>query len=390
MTSDIKQEPVSPGLVPLTCSGGVDSACMGLSEQADVRGRRPASGPDSPASKIVVIIVGYYNAGDVVCCLRALAKARCEPVFDIFVAENGGPVGAAALLAALSDDWQLCSPIRVPDAVRGCAAEGTIYSFVLAARTCATETRVHVLQMTDNLGYAGAVNACLRPLLRTDDWHAAWILNPDTEPAPSALFELAVYADKHGKGMVGSKIAPQPSTPPVSNCGLRWSRLSARTVSIQSDTLEGRGDDLPLDAPSGASVLVTRALLERIGLMDERYFLFFEDLEWGYRAKQLGQVGFAEKSVVWHQGGTTLGSFGTRKTRSQLSVYLDFRNRILFVRDKHKPWLVWTAFMQLVHLATFIPSGSFSNLIAGGLGLLAGIRGEIGRPDDLVSKHRAG
>ena len=70
--------------------------------------------------------------------------------------------------------------------------------------------------------------------------------------------------------------------------------------------------DLPafeatLDCISGASLYVTRACVENIGLMDERFFLYYEDADWSARAKRYG-LGYAPDSIVPHRGGTTIGS----------------------------------------------------------------------------------
>jgi N-acetylglucosaminyl-diphospho-decaprenol L-rhamnosyltransferase len=253
---------------------------------------------------------------------------------------------------------------------------------------------VHVVQMSENLGYAGAINAWLRTLLKLPGWHAVWILNPDTEPTPSALLELAKYAKTHAKGMVGSRIVDPSKPGEVAIRGLRWNRIAARTtavdrrasVAIEPDSTEVEAQ---LDAPSGASLYVTRDLIDRIGLMDERYFLYFEDLEWGCRAKALGALGYAHQSIVPHEGGTTIGSAATRAGSSRLSVYLEFRNRILFVRQWHRAWLPWTVVMQAVHIAAFMSVGSFRNMYAAARGLSAGLRGEVGRPDRILQSHLA-
>jgi GT2 family glycosyltransferase len=135
-----------------------------------------------------------------------------------------------------------------------------------------------------------------------------------------------------------------------------------------------------LDSPSGASLYATREAIERIGVMDERYFLYFEDLEWGCRAKREGRVGYAHRSIVVHKGGTTIGSAARRKDRSALSVYLSSRNAILFVKDYYPAWLPWTVVMQCVHIGAFALAGSFRNVTASFRGLAAGLASEIGKP----------
>jgi GT2 family glycosyltransferase len=267
-------------------------------------------------------------------------------------------------------------------------------NFTLPRDAVSGDANVYVALMPENLGYAGAINALLRPLLQLPGWHAAWILNPDTEPAPSALFELADYARKHQKGMVGSRIICATHPDDVHVCGLSWRKLTARTVEIDHSTAaycESGPNNVEayIDSPDGASIYVSRSLIERIGLMDECYFLYFEDVEWGLRAKKLDELGYAYRSVVWHKGGTTTGSAGTRAGRSKFVVYMEFRNRIIFVRHQHAAWLPWTVLMQAVHMATYLAAGAFTNMLAAGRGVLAGLSGEIGRPDDILQAHTA-
>jgi GT2 family glycosyltransferase len=341
---------------------------------------RPKAQPD-----VVVIVVGFGNVADIVLCLRALARIRRGQRFDVFIAENGGPEAFSALRDALTGPDSPCGQLQddsnfvTPPSAADCIA------FSLPRAGASDETLVHVAQMPENLGYAGAINGWLRPLLDMPGWSAAWILNPDTEPTPWALSELADHAYRHDKGMVGSRIISAAGPASTYVCGLRWRKISARTVSIGTAALAAADQDPDnldglLDAPDGASIYVTRDLIERIGLMDERYFLYYEDLEWGFRAKALHELGYAHRSIVRHKGGTTIGSSSSRATRSPLAVYMEFRNRILFVRHQHDTWLTWALLIQLVHIATYLFAGSRTNMLAASRGVLAGLRGESGKP----------
>src|SRR6185437_17083090 len=139
---------------------------------------------------------------------------------------------------------------------------------------------------------------------------------------------------------------------------------------IDLPTIEG-----DLDCISGASMYVTRTCLDAIGTMDEGYFLYYEDSDWSMRAKPYG-LGYARDSIVRHAGGTTIGSARGRAQRSQLSVYLESRNRIHFVR------LYWRHFMPLAYVVglafaiTYLFAGSRQNFVAALSGLLAAMRGE--------------
>ena len=118
--------------------------------------------------------------------------------------------------------------------------------------------------------------------------------------------------------------------------------------------------------------------------LDERYFLFYEDLDWGIRAIRAGHgVGYAFDSVVTHKGG---GSTGTKSVGygSRLSVYLQFRNRLVFVQTHYPGWFVYTGLFSILHALRAARHGAFAPAIEG---ILAGLRGETGRPDWLVHTH---
>ena len=344
-------------------------------------------------ARIVVIVVGFRNEADIVDCLRALSRAQPEPTFEVFIAENGGPAAMNALVNVLAADRSPCRPVSEPELPIDSAVMRRRRLFRLAGADDNPGSRVHIAEMTENLGYAGAINAWLRPLLQIPGWEGAWILNPDTEPSPSALAELVAYSVRRAKGMVGSCTTSMSHPDRVHSRGLAWRKLVAKSLAVDyhapispapdPDDVEAR-----LNAPSGASIYVTRDLIRQIGLMDERYFLYFEDLEWGCRAKHMGGVGYAHRSVVPHKGGTTIGSAASRAALSPLAVYLEMRNRILFVRDRYPAWLPWTVLMQIVHAAAFGAVGAFKNMAMGFRGIVAGISGEVGRPDRILKAHK--
>ena len=118
--------------------------------------------------------------------------------------------------------------------------------------------------------------------------------------------------------------------------------------------------------------------------MDERYFLYFEDLDWGMRAQRAGGVGYANGSIVRHAGGTTIGSASRRAARSKLAVDPDFSKPADFRRDATIPsfWLGWTAIMVLPRRRLNSSAvGSWRNFRAALSGIMAGLVGETGRPD---------
>ena len=94
---------------------------------------------------------------------------------------------------------------------------------------------------------------------------------------------------------------------------------------------------------NGASMFVSRSFLERIGLMQEDYFLYWEEMDWAARAAGQFRLGYAPQSIVYHKVGASIGTsdFGDR---SPLSDYYMARSRLKFC---------WRFSMRSIPFVTF-------------------------------------
>ncbi len=344
------------------------------------------------AASTPVIIVAFGNADDVRRCLHALGQLYAPPAFEVFICENGGTDAFDRLVGVLTGPQGPCEVGSSTASIVG-PKLARVVRLLLRSSALPAQVRVHVGEAVDNLGYAGGVNAFLAPLRDVPGWSAVWILNPDTQPEPDALRQLADYAALRDCGMVGSRISPRGEPDIVHTRGLAWRKWRAKTLSVDRRTPvsawpAAQDVDSRLDSPSGASMFVTRDCLDRIGLMDESYFLYFEDLDWGLRAKtQGGGVGYAHDSIVLHEGGTTIGGAAPWSRRSALSIYLDYRNRLRFV-DRHFPaWLPWTVFVGMAEIVAHACLGRFRTAAVALRGLLAGLAGRSGPPRDILRVH---
>ena len=337
--------------------------------------------------EVPIVIVGFGNAGDIVKCLTALSEQRGCPKIGVFICENGGPGAFDALIAAL----------RAPDGP--CAGEAESVDmdapvFVRVQRLRLTRGGVPVFigQTGENLGFPGGVNSWIRLFLRERGWDGVWVLNPDTWPAPDALAELVRYADKRGKGMVQSRIMFADRSDITSSRGLKWHKLRAKQSGVDifapvSPAPDPDDHERRMDSPTGVSFYVTRACIDAIGLMDESYWLYWEDFDWGVRAKAACGIGYAHDSVVPHIGGTASGASGKRAKRSVPFVYLGNRNKLRFVRQHHPRWFAWTVLVSFLRTSEYLAAGSTRNFAAALKGLVAGVRDEKGRPE--VAPNRA-
>ena len=229
-----------------------------------------------------------------------------------------------------------------------------------------------------------AINIWIERLLRIPGWDAVWVLNPDCAPEASALAELVKCADLTHKGMVGSSIVSFVHHDLVHcRAGHHWRRFmtKARIIGFHEHIeapIDLDGILADLDIISGASMYVTRWCLERIGLMDERFFLYYEDADWSLRAKRCCGLGYARASIVPHYGGTTTAI--NRSTRSLLSIYLENRNRMLFVRLHFPLFLPLAGIMSSLFAGGYLLARSGRNFRAAIEGIAAGLMGETGQP----------
>lgn len=341
--------------------------------------------------RVAILIVGFRNSSDLQSCISSLARSNDEPPFDIFVCENGGRNAFDRLCQSLDDPGGVC----IPEAPR---PADTFSSSRLVETRCFAiknrDSRLLISLAERNLGYAGGVNVLLEQSLSMPDYSGVWVLNPDADPDPSALKALVEHSVVAKKGMVGSTIVSADDRDHVyCRAGHRWRkwRTSLALIGLGESTktpVEPNAVEAILDGIAGASMYVTRECADKIGPMDERFFLYYEDADWSLRASKHG-LGYAPDSIVPHRGGTTIGSARRRAERSRLSVYLESRNHLHFVRMHWFKYLPLAVAAGILDAVLFLVVGSPRNAKAAIDGALAGIRGETGQPRFQTADEKA-
>jgi GT2 family glycosyltransferase len=106
-----------------------------------------------------------------------------------------------------------------------------------------------------------------------------------------------------------------------------------------------------IDYPVGASLFVTDHFLQSVGLMDERYFLFYEEMDWAERGRRLGfRPAVALNSRLRHREGASTGSHGSARNKSLLAEHYGVVNRLRITRKlwPHYLPLVWASLWLVV------------------------------------------
>ncbi len=327
-----------------------------------------------------ISIVGYGSADELAACLAAVGKQRNCPRFGVFICENGGSAAFDVLIEALTAQEGPC-----PGRAETTPPAGPQFVRTVRLTLSGASAPVYVSEAATNLGFAGGHNAWIRLFLAEQGWKGVWLLNPDTWPEPDALGELVSFAEKRGKGMMMSRIMFPDRTDVTASRGLKWDKWRARTIGLDyfkpvdpvpdPDEMERR-----MDSPSGVSFYVTRACIDTIGLMEDGYFLYCEEFDWGILAKAACGVGYAHTSVVPHISGSTTGHVRERAKRSPAAVYLTYRNRIHLVRRRFPAWLPWTVLVSFAWTGEYLVNWAPRNFVYAWKGIFAGLRGEWGKP----------
>lgn len=248
-----------------------------------------------PLPKIIIILLNWNGKKDTLECLSSLQKLT-YPNFQTIVVDNGSHDDSVAVLRN-------------------------------------AHPALPILETKANLGFAGGNNVGIEWALRH---HAEWIflLNNDTTIAPNCLEAFLQAAKEQPKAKVlGAKILRyhQPTT--IDHLGGFWNPSIAEFESPDS----GKADHpyfnmMPVDYVCGAALFMHRSVLEKIGFLESKFFLFWEETDFCFRARRAGfEVWTAPEAKIWHKVSS---SFSGGKPHMH---YFWWRSRLLWLERNCSP-----------------------------------------------------
>ena len=245
--------------------------------------------------KVFIIVLTYKNYDDTRECLDSVTRLDYDP-FEVVVVDNCSLDGS---LEKLKHDY--------PDHV-----------YIENAR---------------NLGFSGGNNVGIRYALeRGADF--VWLLNNDTSVHPEALARLMDAADiMEDAGILGSMIYYYDFPDRIHFAGGKIVKGRGKGRHIGGEEVADYYFDSPLETgfATGASLLASREMIEQVGMLDEAYFLYLEDVDWALRARDKGwRTYLVPDSVVWHKVNLT-----TAQLRPRI-IYYVCRNSLYLCR-RHFP-----------------------------------------------------
>jgi hypothetical protein len=231
-----------------------------------------------------------------------------------------------------------------------------------------------------NLGYPRANNIGLRVL----GYHAknkieatapryALLLNPDTELPPDALWQMVQFMDSRPEiGVAGPKLVledgsldkacrrgfPTPTVSFYHYSGLARLFPKSERFGRYNMTFADPNQELEVDSVVGAYMQVRREAIQDVGLLDEVFFMYAEDIDWAYRIKQAGWK-------VWYYAPVEVRHVKRAASRKNPKAQFEFWRAMLIFYRKHfrATTPIWMHVLVL-----------FALLLKGGKGLWQEIR----------------
>jgi GT2 family glycosyltransferase/glycosyltransferase involved in cell wall biosynthesis len=240
-------------------------------------------------SNLAAVVVNYRTPEQTAIAIRSLAASN-RAVEQLIVIDNAGDGRAGAALGNLSP-------------------------------------RVVYERTGRNLGFSGGVNVGIRRAL-DGGADAVLLVNSDTIVPPDCIGKLIeLLHSASDVGIVGPLLVSRSNPDRIASAGLTYSVRTGRMRQLHEGAPAGAHELRPrvdVDAVSGCVMLVRRAVFDAIGLLDERFFYSFEDLDFCLRARAAGfRTALAGTAVAYHEGGGSIGAAASAR------LYFAARNHLL-------------------------------------------------------------
>lgn len=304
----------------------------------------PAAASQAATPPVRAVLVNYNGWRDTIECLESVMRSD-YPNLRVIVCDNASSDGSEERIQRWSAGHELVvgsvalrqlsdPPLPKPLPIV------TMTRDQLSSASSPCDASLLLVTCGANLGFAGANNVALEYLRRVEPTAHVLLLNNDTVVARDAVRALVASATRETGGgavAVGATVLRYHEPDSVEMLGgATVSRTNAMVRRAAAGTL--RSDPRPgqvlLDYVSGTCMLVSPETLRRVGLLDERYFLYGEDCDWGLRMAAAGvRLLYSPAAEVWHKGGAAIVH------RSPLHDYYDVRARLLLVH-KHRPLML--------------------------------------------------
>lgn len=293
-------------------------------------------------SRVYIVLVNWNGWRDTIECLESVLRLD-YPNYRVVVCDNASADDSMSYIrnwalgkvAAGCRNQQLKSftfpPVAKPVAFSEFdCREGEIGEV-------SSRQKLTLIQSGGNLGFAGGCNLGARFALQDPECEYIWLLNNDTVAEPHSLSAMVSVVSRDRKiGMCGSlclfydepEAVQAPGGMPIN----LWIGRARPPSGLRRDGVEEYLHRYNIDYINGASLIISRECLMDIGLLNQQYFLYFEEIDLALRAKGKYTISYSLDSVVYHKQGASTGIASSRRVRSMMAERFSVRSRILLSR----------------------------------------------------------
>ncbi|HBQ68096.1 MAG TPA: glycosyltransferase family 2 protein [Leclercia adecarboxylata] len=289
---------------------------------------------------VYVIVLNWNGAKDTCLCVNSLLQMNYDK-FRIVIVDNKS-----------TDDSYTTIKNEVINKVSDNSQATIITSEDINKHKVKPDEKIIYIQSDYNRGYAGGNNLGVKFALNQDDADYVWVLNNDTEVDANALQYLVDKCNQDSNiGICGSRLVyfdDRETQQGLGGLHNKW-LCTTKQYGIGESAHAKYNDEIvaqQIDYVIGAAMFFTKECLNKIGLMYEDYFLYYEELDICLRARKANfKLGICSDSIVYHKEGASTGG-----GKSKVADFCSIRNRLL-VTAKFYPECYITVWLSLFGVA---------------------------------------
>ncbi|HFD11740.1 MAG TPA: glycosyltransferase family 2 protein, partial [Crenotrichaceae bacterium] len=221
-------------------------------------------------------------------------------------------------------------------------------------------------EIASNSGYAAGNNIGIQYAI-DHGFDYVWILNNDTVVADNALTTLLDCSQQHPDIACFGSTLVDYSRPEKVQCagGCRYNPLTTVRTEIYHDRdlhwVENQQQDLVLDYVCGAAMFLQVEALRKVGMLNQQFFLYYEELDLAQRLKKAGyRLGWCKASIVRHR---TSSSHQLNTVQQQILHYHENLSTLIYTWLHHRKLFVFAACFRLLAKIIVLPLTNRSGLI---------------------------
>lgn len=188
------------------------------------------------------------------------------------------------------------------------------------------DIRVEWIRLDDNYGFSYANNIGIR---RAQEWGADYVLllNNDTETAPDMIAQIVACAGRHPNSVIAPKIYYSDNRDILWSAGGAVSPIirKVRHIGLNQTDRGQFNEEQPIEFATGCCLLLPREVIDKAGVLDERFFMYYEDTEYCFRLQRVGiEIYYCPQARLYHKVGAS-----SKGADSPLCAYYIARNWLL-------------------------------------------------------------